>query len=535
MFKDDELDDMREDTITKLAVCLCVDTSNSLNMTQKEEIKEGITRYLNSIRENNKSLHSVDLSIVSYGGRPRLLREFSTLAEDNEGPEFTYEINFGTKLNSAIEMALLLLDEKQKFYDNNDIPSYLPELIIIGGSRPDDHLDGAAEQIKELTDAAGLTHFVFSVGEGEFTKDLSKLIVSSVGLQEVIRLNEYDFEGFYDRCNSGNVDISDFEADDIPLSQEKENKIEEKISTWSKLTSLNYLDKIEKRSWHELPEDEVLEKKSNSEKDCEDSYTSDETDFDSIIDEEMNTSGEELDFDLSVEEKFIVENEIIETDILETEYQTTDIFCENNDQDMSAASDFDNTEYICDDNMEKSSEIEPYVAEPEKLDEVIIDDSTAKEEPAIITSDKDEEIYSDSWTIAAQILNESSEKYGINSDRITIPSEDEDLSKWDRDTDNIMESISLYSESEDIYSKDMSDEYIPDEVKIEGDELDSWDNISYKDTSNTNYSLEVIDMDSLTIKLRQLKLNKELLDSEAITLDEFEFVKRQILGDITRG
>ncbi len=633
MFREDEIDDLLENTPPITLVCLCVDASSELSDIQKSEMKDGIERYFNAIEEDNEAFNSVDLCVISFGDSVRILREFSTLEENNKLPELLFGYSTGAKLNDAVELALVLLDERKQHYINMDIEFYQPELIIIGGSKPDDDTNITVNKIKELTDDTAITHFIFAVGEGDFTEDLNKLVVNSVGLQEVSRLQEYDFVGFYNRCSSLSEDMSDSISHEIMSDYEDNNSIEEKVATWSDSDILNKVNKFEDDNWNELPNDEsvlILEDDKygenigfieNDDLVVKNSYSLEnesiqldnltvgsipekriydemaygeslddvnefieQVSIDSNIDEELSNSdfllaGDEEEYqesedtcnvndDISPDEyyEFSIEHDEIQPDLMDMEFivqksqksecaETKQLdldhtlhnvnekyqshfesICEPENQDFKLMEDIEK-------HVVEAHEIEPYVMEPDILDEnVDIDVNILEDEPESVITESDLESETeipDSWTIAAQILNASSEKYGIKSDRISLPIDDntnleDDFNNWDNASDDIMSSISLYSESEDIVSSDISEQYEPEEVEEVGDELESWDNITYNNKKD-KYGLEVIDMDSLTIKLRQLKLNKELLDSNAITIEEFEFVKRQILGDINRG
>ncbi len=627
MFREDDTDDLMENLSPKVLVCLCVDTNDALSDEQKIETENGINRYLRAIREDREALNSVDLAVISYGGTPRLLREFSTIAEVDEVLELQDYYGSGSKLNDAVELALTILNDRKQYYVKNDIDFYQPELIIIGGSRPNDDIDISVEMIKNLVAANALTHFIFAAGEGDFSNELGKLVVSTVGLQEVSRLKDYDFEGFYDRYSIFSDDISYSISHEISSEYEYDDDIDDKLNIWREMTTVYEKHDDNSNPWQELPENNSVLITPDSEE-----HDTTEQVVPEVIDEEesgVDSNSVDVPFseetlnDVDIEIKDIVEHESIDTDDVEEldestysrDYLNTNHFVKSDDEydenveyeneldnlEENSASDFSvypnvnvenrafddlNHDEFFDDKLideiqdtknsdvdysvesevvdeqkfdelevndeheviqeviNETNEIEPYIMKPNVLDDDHneFNSRVDKSEPIFVESTFNDEIdIPDEWTIAAQILNAHSEKYGIKSNRISLPIHDddiedsEDLTNWDKNTDNIMDSISLYSESEEIISSDINNEYEPDQVESAGDELDSWDNISYNHRVNENYGLEVIDMDSLTIKLRQLKLNKELLDSNAITVEEFEFVKRQILGDITRG
>ncbi len=630
MFREDDIDDLIDSLLPRALVCLCVDTSDDLTGEQKVEINTGVGRYLNSIRENNDAINSVDLAVISYGGAAKLVRDFATISETDFIPDLFIGSNYGAKLNDAVELALLILERRKQYYIENDVDFYQPELIIIGGSKPDADVSISSKIIKNLEDEGVLTHFVFSVGDGDFIAELDKLMVSSVGLQEVSRLENYDFEGFYDRCTVYSDDISDSISQEISSDYRSNSDIEDKVSVWKDLTTLEGHRYDKTHTWQELPENdsiliaheetasdsldiESFEEHGKMERNNSESFLKSnsvaaiptntaETNMEEVYRiNDLNTNvngsnvekiGELYSNDVAENDDYSGQNEVSIADYpsntaIKEEYQSTnesfDTLTEkfvnesysipkdetihenvdvldnaknieirnvpengSNEHDKTCDEELDSrkmNEYS-QDILPEINELEAYVVEPDILNKSLSIEHNGFDEVSesiFVESDlNDETQIPDEWAIAAQILKAHSEKYGNIENNVSVTidghiKEDEDLSWLDKQTDNIMDSISLYSESVDIITSELNEEYKPKEVEVAGDELDSWDNISYNHRVNENYGIEVIDMDSLTIKLRQLKLNKELLDSNAITVEEFEFVKRQILGDITRG
>ena len=159
----------------RLPLVICIDASTSMLINQRmKKINNGIKQMLQEIKEDPYSADTVELSIISFGGK-----------------EIIEEIPFGfagqqtfqgiktrgdTPLGSAIMKALNMLDDKFSEYDNVGIEKHKPWLIIISDGRATDDCEMARAKLIRLQKNNKLRVFAIAMGEegnylDEFTID----------------------------------------------------------------------------------------------------------------------------------------------------------------------------------------------------------------------------------------------------------------------------------------------------------------------------------------------------------------------------
>ena len=77
--KDDllvRLEDLVNNPTARVPVCLCLDTSGSMEGRPIEELNEGVRLFYEAIKEDETALYSAEISVVTFGGNAECIRDF---------------------------------------------------------------------------------------------------------------------------------------------------------------------------------------------------------------------------------------------------------------------------------------------------------------------------------------------------------------------------------------------------------------------------------------------------------------------------
>lgn len=210
----------------RIPVCLCLDTSGSMDGQPLQELMNGINMFYEAIREDEIALNSAEISIVTFGDGVRCYEDFSSLDLKGETPNL---IAGGyTPMGEGVNLALDILEKRKKDYQNAGVDYYQPWLVLMTDGTPVNssqyEMDKAIKRTSNLALEKKLTIFPIGIGEEadmdmlqqfsptrkplklqglkfqEFFKWLSKSIsiTSSSGLGEKIKL---DADGLQDWIN----------------------------------------------------------------------------------------------------------------------------------------------------------------------------------------------------------------------------------------------------------------------------------------------------------------------------------------------
>ena len=159
-----ETKDIANNTATRLPLILCIDASYSMLINKRiKNINDGIRTLLMDLKEDVYAVDSVELCIVSFGGR-----EAKTEVAFNTVNRIQFEdipASGETPLGQAVTFALDRLEERLDTYGDLGIEHYKPWLVIISDGEATDQYQKAAERTKALEEADKLKVFPICLGD----------------------------------------------------------------------------------------------------------------------------------------------------------------------------------------------------------------------------------------------------------------------------------------------------------------------------------------------------------------------------------
>jgi len=218
--------DLADNPVQRLASCLVLDTSYSMNGKREDpkkpidELNQAVSLYMKTISENSKTKEKVEIAIVTFGSS-----EFSaTLSEHKQDPKKGVKkiLDFGsvedaevpifvaggyTPMGEAVDLALDML-EKRKMEYKDTIGGYeQPWLVLMTDGYPYDYkssmehfgkyhgksINNAATRSYELDKKKKLTVLPVAIGDEANVEILKKFSYTN----NPVRINNLNFEEFF--------------------------------------------------------------------------------------------------------------------------------------------------------------------------------------------------------------------------------------------------------------------------------------------------------------------------------------------------
>ena len=149
----------------RVPVCLCLDTSGSMQGKPIEELNEGIKTFYYAIKNDEIAVLAAEIAIVTFGfDGIKKVEDFSTI--ENKVPPVLKARGY-TPMGEGVNLALDLLENRKVQYKNAGIDYYQPWLVLMTDGRPtgdENELMRAIKRTNSLIKDKKLTIFPIAIG-----------------------------------------------------------------------------------------------------------------------------------------------------------------------------------------------------------------------------------------------------------------------------------------------------------------------------------------------------------------------------------
>lgn len=159
------IEDLVNNPTARVPVCLCLDTSGSMEGMPINELNEGVSLFYEAIREDETALYSAEVSIVTFGGNAQCIVNFASLEVQPNTPILT--ANGMTPMGEAVNMGLDLLEQRKNEYKDRGVDYYQPWLVLMTDGAPNGdsaELSRAINRTADLVNQKKLTVFPIGIG-----------------------------------------------------------------------------------------------------------------------------------------------------------------------------------------------------------------------------------------------------------------------------------------------------------------------------------------------------------------------------------
>jgi len=159
----------QEDLVTnptaRVPVCLCLDTSGSMEGDPIRELNEGVRLFYEAIREDETAMYSAEISIVTFGDSVQLVEDFATIDRQPHPP--VLQAGGMTPMGEAVNLALDCLEKRKQEYRDKGVDYYQPWLVLMTDGKPNGSPSEFARAVSRTTDMINnrkLTVFPIGIG-----------------------------------------------------------------------------------------------------------------------------------------------------------------------------------------------------------------------------------------------------------------------------------------------------------------------------------------------------------------------------------
>lgn len=183
--------DLVDNPTARVPICLCLDTSGSMDAvegdcqetgqtiyrdgrewnlvtggtTRLNELQEGIKAFYDAIREDEIAMYSAEICIVTFDDKATCVVDFGTVENQTEIPELT--TGDKTAMGEGVNLALDLLEKRKENYKSCGVDYFQPWLVIMTDGEPNGseaEMNRASKRVAELVNDKKLTVFPIGIG-----------------------------------------------------------------------------------------------------------------------------------------------------------------------------------------------------------------------------------------------------------------------------------------------------------------------------------------------------------------------------------
>ncbi|WP_163555967.1 vWA domain-containing protein [Helicobacter suis] len=148
-FDDDELsedtgDDLADNPSKRVPVCLCLDTSSSMDGQPIDELNEGVRLFYEAVNDDMQAKQCAEVCIVTFGDSGvRVVQDFQSI-RGVSAPRFS--AGGYTPMGGGVTEALNCLERRKQEYKSKGVPYFQPWFVLMTDGQPTDSIDSAAQR-----------------------------------------------------------------------------------------------------------------------------------------------------------------------------------------------------------------------------------------------------------------------------------------------------------------------------------------------------------------------------------------------------
>lgn len=157
-------DELADNPTKRVPVCLCLDTSGSMDGDPINELNKGVELFYQAINEDEIAKQAADVCIVTFGDSGvTCVQDFQGI-DDEIAPKFS--ANGGTPMGEGVNLAIDLLEQRKQEYKDNGVEYFQPWLVLMTDGVPTDNTTTAAQKTSDMANNKKLTIFPIGIGDG---------------------------------------------------------------------------------------------------------------------------------------------------------------------------------------------------------------------------------------------------------------------------------------------------------------------------------------------------------------------------------
>lgn len=132
-----------QDTEIRCPAVLLLDTSSSMSGQPIEELNKGLKSFSTKLKENEVARRRIEVAVITFNSNIDIITDFVRPDKLKTG---TLQASGLTKMGSAINKGLDMIDARKQLYKNNGLPYYRPWMFMITDGEPQGEEESVVEK-----------------------------------------------------------------------------------------------------------------------------------------------------------------------------------------------------------------------------------------------------------------------------------------------------------------------------------------------------------------------------------------------------
>ena len=218
-----------------LACVLLLDTSGSMGGAPIESLNKALQNFKEKLSMDEMAQKRVDVAIVEFNSNASLVQDFTPISMMQP---IELSVTGSTAMSKGIHMAIDLVKQRNRFYNELGTPVYKPWIFMITDGAPDsdDDIESARLRIQEeeTKGTHGKLKF-FALGVPGFERNILIELTRHQGEKpRIMELENFDFAGIFNWISESMVAISVSRVGDevaLPRLPDNAKRIDPKDTT----------------------------------------------------------------------------------------------------------------------------------------------------------------------------------------------------------------------------------------------------------------------------------------------------------------
>lgn len=185
-------DDLISNPTTRVPVCLCLDTSGSMDGEPIQELNKGVRQFFTELQNDEVARFAAEICIVTFGDKARCVQDFGPLEQQNF---YDLPAMGGTPMGEALTIALDKLEERKQRYKETGVDYFQPWLVIMTDGYPNGDasiLRKSVARASQLASTKKLSVFPITIGD-----DADETVLRQISNKNPLKLDGLKFVEFF--------------------------------------------------------------------------------------------------------------------------------------------------------------------------------------------------------------------------------------------------------------------------------------------------------------------------------------------------
>lgn len=161
-------------------VCLLLDCSTSMNGAPIALLEEAVGMFYAELANDPIASLSVELAVVTFGDKVRLVRGFGPLERAAERGAVWLRAGGNTPMGGAIDLGLNKIGERRAYYKQRGMAAYRPWMVLMTDGQPNDDWQGPAARARAQAEAKRMLFVGVGIGDNTDWETLSVIVPAEV-------------------------------------------------------------------------------------------------------------------------------------------------------------------------------------------------------------------------------------------------------------------------------------------------------------------------------------------------------------------